>query len=98
MSKDRVHFYLPGQTSEGPASRAQDNAAARAFGLSVAEAKGARQMRLEIVCRPSQFARFLIYRNLYGGVNDFKGLEARLTNPPPPPPTEPVDVSKNPAG
>ncbi|UCR81396.1 hypothetical protein [Brevundimonas phage AA] len=96
MSKDRVHFYFPGQFATNEASAIQDEAAAKAFRMPLSHVKGARQKRLEIICRPSQFARFLIHRNLMGGVNDFKNLEARLVTPAPPP-TQPVDVSGNPA-
>ncbi|ADD21643.1 hypothetical protein [Caulobacter phage Cd1] len=97
MSKDRVHFFLPGQHANDGDSRtvAVDRAAVEAFGLPLSHAKAIRKRRVEIVCRPSQFARFLIFRNVYGGVNDFKGLEAKLVTPPAPP--EQVDVSRNPA-
>lgn len=96
MSKDRVHFYFPGQFATNEAAAVQDEAAAKAFRMLPSHVKGARQKRLEIICRPSQFARFLIYRNVMGGVNDFKNLDARLVTPEPPP-EQPVDVSKNPA-
>lgn len=93
MSKDRIHFFFPGT---GYAStQPQDEAAAKAFRMPVSHARAARQRGLEIICRPSQFARFLIYRNEMGGANDFKGLQARLVTPASQP--EVCDVSKNPA-
>ena len=97
MSKDRVHFYLPGQCAndDDDRTKALDRAATEAFRLPLSHAKAIRKRRVEIICRPSQFARFMILRNNYGGVNDFKGLDARLVKLPEPP--EQLDVSKNPA-
>lgn len=36
--------------------------------------------RLEITCRPDQFAMFLIHRNQNGGSNSFKALEPVLVD------------------
>lgn len=53
---------------------------------------------VEIICRPSQFARFLIHRNRLGFPNGFKELEAELFVPEPPKLVQkPMDVSRNPA-
>lgn len=53
---------------------------------------------ITIICRPSQFARFLIERNNRDIANDFKGLDAELFVPEPPS-RQPliIDASDNPA-
>lgn len=49
-----------------------------------------------VICRPSQFARFLIYHAEAGFQNMFKELEAELFTPEPPKPQLiPVDVSSH---
>lgn len=99
MSKDRVHFkliYPAGGYWTGTDAQAQLTACRRAFRLDDSIAKAAAKQGIEIICRPSQFARFLIYRGEAGGQNLIKALQPRLVAPPPPVP-QPVDVSKNPA-
>jgi len=97
MSKDRVHFVLIDHTSWSTLdAKAQTLAAVKAFRLSPHIVQAAAKKGVEIVCRPSQFARFLIYRGEFGGQNLIKALKPRLVSPPPPVP-EPVDVSRNPA-
>jgi hypothetical protein len=90
MSRDRVHFKLP--YSCGSRDVFVLEAAIYAFGLSRAEASTTMRNGLTLVCRPSQFARFLIKRDELGGTNDFKGLKAVLV-PAPLEKTE-IDVSK----
>ena len=82
MSRDRVRFELPecvlkhvGSTS-GDAVR---KALHEAFGIDIYPSM--RICSRTIVCRPSQFARFLILRNEYGGTNSFKELNAELFIP-----------------
>ena len=93
MSKDRVHFNMPNETWEG--THATRTAALFALGMTSNEVTLAMREGARIVCRPSQFARFLIKRNEAGGRNGFKMLNAELVTPP-----EElcvVDVSKRPA-
>lgn len=74
MSHDYVEFRYDGILA-GEAGR---RAAEEAFGLNSAQVRGS---NLTIRCRPSQFARFLILRNDYGGKNGFKELQPRLVSP-----------------
>lgn len=99
MSKDRVHFkliYPAGGYWTSTDAQAQLTACRRAFRLSDNISKAAAKEGVEIICRPSQFARFLIYRGEAGGQNLIKALQPRLETPPPPK-ALPVDVSENPA-
>jgi hypothetical protein len=92
MSKDRVHFRLIDCTSTSDRS-AQERACQEAFKLAPVYSRAAAQRGVEIICRPSQFARFIILRGVYGGQNLIKALNPRLVTPEP----QPVDVSRNPA-
>lgn len=95
MSKDRVRFYLIDHSRHTLVQKqAQNVAAAKAFKLSPAVTEAAARQRIPIICRPSQFARFLIYRGMEGGQNLIKALEPELFVPGEPPV---YDVSKNPA-
>lgn len=94
MSRDRVSFEI----GEGYfCSRSRQNKMSevleRAFGISESEIDC--QIRtngcVQIVCRPSQFARFLIWRNDAGINNGFKDLQAKLFTPKKP--KGPIDVS-----
>lgn len=96
MSKDRVHFYFINTGRHGSQADAQVEAAGRAFKLARGVTLAAAEQGVEIVCRPSQFARFLIYRGEAGGQNLIKALRPRLVTPPPPA-AQPIDVSKSPA-
>jgi hypothetical protein len=100
MSHDRVEFKIDLATM----NNATRKAFAKAFGHPMKmipktyvwpKASVVNQVTT-IVCRPSQFARFLIYRNELGGQNMFKELEPRLFVPEPAKP-QPLDVSLNPA-
>lgn len=88
-SKDRVQFFLPHRYFvEGPASinhMSRDDCKrvlGKAFSLGLDE--GDRLMDenpngFTIVCRPSQFARFIIFRYMYGNcINGVRDLEPEL--------------------
>lgn len=84
MSRDRVRFIIP---NDGPNTA---RAAQRAFGLTCSQAYNAVRTEQTIICRPSQFARFLIYR---GGAHNFKQLNVELI---PAPYMDPfLDVTRN---
>jgi hypothetical protein len=87
MSRDRVKFTIPYNFgSQGPARQAFK----KAFGVHMPSSLPWQGMT--VICRPSQFARFLIYRNEDGGRNGFKELNATLV---PATDIEILDVSKN---
>ncbi len=89
-SRDAVEFVLP-----RPSHRDVDgtrDAAIRAFGMSLIQFDAWKNDGLiQIRCRPSQFARFLIYRAENISCNRFKELEAKLV---PGPELSVVDVTK----
>lgn len=89
MSRDRVRFNLQPYGSDHPTK----DAFYKAFGAPFPS----RPMgdMVIIVCRPSQFARFMIYRNDFGGKNSFKELAPVLFTPDAP--KSEIDVSGNPA-
>jgi hypothetical protein len=87
MSRDRVRFTL---NTFGITQATQD-AFLKAFGQPIGTCIG----DVTIICRPSQFARFLIFRNELGGRNSFKELNPVLFTPEVNPST--FDVSRNPA-
>jgi hypothetical protein len=94
MSRDRVEFQIGGYSGGERAQQATTRAAIEALGIEqyqIASAFG--QTPLTVRCRPSQFARFLILRNEYGGTNDFKGLKAKLVPAVETPPI--IDVASN---
>lgn len=87
MSKDRVRFFL-GYTyySNNNEILRMATVLGKAFGLDHVEAVKIMQTYTDgvwIVCRPSQFARFLIYRNAAAIKNGFMDLRAELFSPPP---------------
>lgn len=90
MSRDRVRF-----TIDAFCDNATRDAFRKAFGVPLA-AKFGPITTVTVICRPSQFARFMIYRNDFGGKNSFKELKPELFNPEPQP--DLIDVSGNPAG
>jgi hypothetical protein len=109
-SKDRVKFRLLGHYFDKPA--ATEQLLRDSFGMNaeqihkirresnaVREELGGFRCYAEIICRPSQFARFLIMREKAGFQNMFKELQAELftPEPPAPPKIEPIDVSSNPS-
>lgn len=95
MSKDRVRFFLIDHSRHTLAQRSAQNIAAhKAFKLAHHITEAAAIQRVPIICRPSQFARFLIYRGEAGGQHLIKALEPVLFTPD----AEKVhDVSGNPA-
>ena len=100
MSKDRVEIFLGSQYIRGGSNRGEDGyrkLAEACFGLSPSQFDQMSQANPDgftIICRPSQFARFLIMRNEMGLTNDFKGLKPRLIPEVRIP--EVINVAKNP--
>lgn len=90
ISRDRVRFIL-----DTFCDNATRSAFHKAFGTDVPPAPGP-ITTITVVCRPSQFARFLIYRNDNGGKNSFKDLSPLLFTPETA--KREIDVSGNPAG
>lgn len=88
MSKDRVKFEIGGNHSMSGSWR---SAYYQAFGCEMPNFEDT----LTVICRPSQFARFLIYRDQAGGRNGFKELNAVLFHPHQET-VKVVDVSTNP--
>jgi hypothetical protein len=74
MSSDRVHFDLDLQSIDSFTRTAY----MKTFGLQAPLHRVGHPGTVTIVCRPSQFARFLIYRNEAGGRNLFKELNPKL--------------------
>jgi hypothetical protein len=89
MSRDRVRF-----TIDAFCDNATRDAFKKAFGAALLQKFGP-VTTTTVICRPSQFARFMIYRNDFGGKNSFKELKPELFNPEPQP--DLIDVSGNPA-
>lgn len=91
MSTDRVRFKF----NDNPKQEAENvAAAARAFGISRDRAMTAFRNEGTIVCRPSQFARFIIYRIEEGVTcNRIAQLQPTLFHEV----EGHLDVSKNPA-
>lgn len=89
MSKDRVRFNLAPYGADQPTK----DAFYKAFGAPFPP----RPLGdiVIVICRPSQFARFMIYRNDFGGRNSFKELSPVLFTPDAP--KSEIDVSGNPA-
>ncbi|RWP44320.1 MAG: hypothetical protein EOR04_05200 [Mesorhizobium sp.] len=75
ISRDRVRFQLS-DIDKNHAANAR--AAQRAFGLTCSQAYHAVRTEQTIICRPSQFARFLIWRSQEVDGNRFKQLNAEL--------------------
>jgi len=92
MSKDRVRFTFTDADSNKSACI---QAAVKAFGMRMSQAYEAFNTAATIICRPSQFARFLIYRSQNVTCNRFQQFEAELVTPKL---DTIVDVSTNPAG
>lgn len=94
MSRDRVHFTLDTYGLDLQTRTAFK----RAFGIDPPAGPNTRpggycDTTVTVVCRPSQFARFLIYRNDEGGKNAFKNLNPKLVEI-----ENILDVSINPKG
>jgi hypothetical protein len=77
MSTDRVRFKIDPYSMSSETKRAWT----RAFGCAPPAPSVNFPSHRTIICRPSQFARFLIYRNDEGGRNGFKELEPELFTP-----------------
>ncbi len=91
MSKDRVKFMLSDTQDQ---KHMNIKAASRAFGISQSVARGLFVRGSLVICRPSQFARFIIYRVEEGiTVNRIRQLKPKLFTPEHS--CEPFDVSKN---
>jgi hypothetical protein len=77
MSKDRVRFSIQHSKLDKQAYR---DVLCDVFGMTERElpTDTCNDRRLTIICRPSQFARFLILRDRAGIANGFKELEPEL--------------------
>jgi hypothetical protein len=88
MSRDRVKFFLPyryfqnGRGGNGMAAEDCQKVLLSAFDITMAESASLMVMRPEgfwIVCRPSQFARFIIRRHEWGDcINGIRDLKPEL--------------------
>jgi hypothetical protein len=90
MPRDRVRFNLQPYGLDQPTR----DAFYKAFGAPFPSSPMGEVVI--VVCRPSQFARFMIYRNDFGGKNSFKELSPVLFTPEAQ--KRELDVSLNPAG
>ncbi|MEE8608960.1 MAG: hypothetical protein V3S55_15255 [Nitrospiraceae bacterium] len=94
MSKDRVKFFLcgryftNGQSQSGMTRERCIPIILKAFGMPrnlVHAVMDGSPQGFWIVCRPSQFARFIVYRHESGQcINGIKDLEPELIDPPSP--------------
>ncbi|MDX5412817.1 MAG: hypothetical protein LPK02_07195 [Rhodobacterales bacterium] len=90
MSGDRVHFTLKDRHLR---REAYQLLLEEVFGIKPGTYDPIRD--LKIICRPSQFARFIILRfNKYGEQNDMAGLDMKLVAPPKA--ENVIDCSRNP--
>lgn len=97
MSKDRVRFKIQSDRILcGSSAAATTRALEEALGIHVAclHEQARNICTLTFICRPSQFARFLILRDHYGGKNGFKELSPELFIPRKV--VDPFDATKNP--
>lgn len=81
MSKDRVRFYIGSNyTLTSIRRETMADVLKKAFDMDVRDALEylSNSYGVWITCRPSQFARFMIYRNDAGIQNGFKDLKAKL--------------------
>lgn len=89
MSGDRVHFTL---TPRHMAKNCYVKLLDEVFGIKSGEYN--RDVNLDLVCRPSQFARFIILRHTkYDESNDMAGLNMKLVSPKPFKPVNQIDCS-----
>lgn len=99
MSKDRVKFRLLVHYWEKAGFRSLLEQSLRITDVQALElfhrASNSQQGYAEVICRPSQFARFLIMRDGAGLQNMFKELHAELFTPVVD--VMPLDISANPA-
>lgn len=87
MSLDRIKFILPNRTDSGCRKALRE-----VFNLTNDEIFTASAHTTPIICRPSQFGRFIVLRNKYDGNNGIRNLKAELFDPTPK--VEEYDVSK----
>ena len=95
MSHDRVHMTLTAHRLERQTIR---DCAYETLGLTLGDMMAAvREGKdLKIICRPSQFARFVILRHVkYGEPNNMADLNMKLVKPKPTV-DQPIDVSDRP--
>ncbi len=88
---DYVEFYLSGDTDNN--RNHVVCSAQRAFGITRSQAQNIWVSGEKIICRPDQFARFLIYRAEGVAINQFASLKARLL--PSKPQSRSLDVRAN---
>jgi hypothetical protein len=90
--KDRIQFFLPGRyfldkCNHHNGMQKQDMAVAfeKAFGVSqmaFMQLTSENKHGFDIICRPSQFGRFMVFRYEIGyGINGMKDLEPKLMVP-----------------
>lgn len=95
MSRDRVHFTIPCTLLY---RKSIQDCITETLGISrqTLIAKDTEE-DLHIICRPSQFARFIILRHIkYGDQNNMACLNMRLVTPPKEDSNILIDVSRNP--
>lgn len=99
MSRDRVRFKLPIHRLTTSSQATDYRAVCReVFGTDFPEYRNSSYgISITVICRPSQFARFLILRNKMGVQNQFSELEPDLFTPDEVDLPKIVDVSRNPA-
>jgi hypothetical protein len=80
MSKDRVRFFIGQRYFDGGRNRALCTVLRQAFDMSTGESEKLINSGegFWITCRPSQFGRFMIYRNAAGITNGFMDLKAEI--------------------
>lgn len=97
MSKDRVRFTIPSGRLDGFSEDGVNyrKLVSQCFGITL-ESRGYHQ-DVEVTCRPSQFARFIVLRNQMGLENMIKELKAELVSAEPyVAPVVKFDASSNP--
>ncbi len=99
VSKDRIEFnFYKYENEDCPSARIQKEASLYAFGLPTHLTVGAAKNGTRILCRPSQFARFIVKRSEIGkrseanNVNLISGLNSQIVQQP----VEKLDVSGEP--
>lgn len=106
MSDDRVMFFLRAAhldcykyatVLKNTFGLTQDNISKLMVIARSRAGQGVDEHGVRVVCRPSQFTRFLIRRNEAGKQNQFKELSPELFDAKEIPETWDVDVSRNPA-
>lgn len=92
MSGDRVHFTISERDLVKTRYR---ELIEETLGIKADHYKTSKP--LKVICRPSQFARFIILRyTKYAEPNNMAGLEMKLVSPEPERPDNLIDCSRNP--